>query len=274
MESAVPTLPLRYRITAKTSHSPDTVSLRLSPAEESLPVFAAGQFAMLYAFGIGEIPISVSDGCDGGDLTHTIRAVGKVSQALHDAAVGSIVAVRGPFGRGWTLPAEPGRDVLIVAGGVGLAPLRPTIVAAARQRDNFGHVSVCAGAGGPSGLLFTAEYDDWRRAGLDVRVTVDRPGPGWSGRTGLVTSMFDEVDFAPGRTTALLCGPEPMMRAAARDLIARGVRDEDIQVSLERQMRCGTAECGHCQLGPLFICRDGPVVDYRLARPLLSVEEL
>lgn len=266
-------LPARYRVARRTKENADSATLTLSPEDEPLPAFRPGQFAMLYARGVGEVPISVSGIGESGDLVHTIRSVGAVSRALHDSTPGAVLGVRGPFGKAWRL--DRGDDLVIVAGGVGLAPLRPAVRHALAHRHRYGRVVLIAGARTPADFLYSAELRRWDDgSGLEVVLTVDQPGDGWNGRVGFVTEPLAAMPLDPGRTTALLCGPEPMMRAAARTLIARGVPDHRVQVSLERNMQCGTGRCGHCQLGPLLLCRDGPVVDYPVAAGLLSVKEL
>jgi NAD(P)H-flavin reductase len=269
-------VPARYRVTDRVRETADTVTLALEPVDAPLPAFAPGQFAMLYAFGIGEVPISVSGRDGAGGLVHTIRVVGAVTRALCSSRPGQMVGVRGPFGTPWPLPAPSGTDVIIVAGGLGLAPLRPVIRHALDHRGRYGDVWVLIGARSPGDLLYPDEYEQWRQGGLDVGVTVDRPGPagGWTGNVGVVTSLFDRMAVDPQRCAAYVCGPEVMMRFAARGLMGYGVPAQRIAISLERNMRCGVGHCGHCQLGPLLVCRHGPVVDYAVAAPLLTVREL
>ncbi|MEU2005779.1 FAD/NAD(P)-binding protein [Rhodococcus sp. NPDC019627] len=270
-------LPTGYRVHSRTQETADTVTVTLTPttAVPKTPVLP-GQFMMLYAHGVGEVAISVSDAPRGdlGVLVHTVRSVGAVSRALHDTPVGAVVGVRGPFGHGWNLHPG-GRDLVVVAGGVGLAPLRPVIGSVLAERDRFRRVTVIVGARSPSNILFGAELAAWQaREDLDVELTIDQPVSGWTGAVGFVTESLHRIDIDPTRTTALLCGPEPMMRFSARVLLDRGVPATDIQVSLERNMQCGVGVCGHCQLGELLLCRDGPVVDFATAEPLLRVPEL
>ena len=224
---------------------------------------------MAYAFGVGEIPISISGGTHG-LIQHTVRAVGAVSRAVCDAPVGATLGLRGPFGRGWPAP-PPDTDVVVLAGGIGLAPLRPVVLAGLRQPERL---SVLVGARTPADLIFTAEYDRWREAGARVLVTVDRAVSGWSGHVGVVTTLLGAVPLPGTDPTGYVCGPEIMMRFGARALMDAGVRPERIWVSLERNMRCGIGLCGHCQLGPSLICRDGPVVDAGYAEPLMLRREL
>jgi NAD(P)H-flavin reductase len=266
-------VPLPYRVTARHEETADTVTLTLRPRDAAIPRVAPGQFTMLYAFGVGEVPISVSDPGPAG-LRQTLRSVGAVTAALHRARPGTVLGVRGPYGAGWRLPREPGVDLLLVAGGIGLAPLRPALYAALRRRDHFRRLTVVVGARTPKDLLFTDEFAGWAARGARVEVTVDRPADGWTGRVGVAPRVLDELSVDGSHTCALVCGPGVMMRFTAEALLARGVPPAAVQVSLERNMRCGIAWCGHCQLGPLLLCRDGPVVGYDRAGPLLTVREL
>jgi NAD(P)H-flavin reductase len=187
---------------------------------------------------------------------------------------GATVGLRGPFGTAWDLPAARGRDLLIVAGGIGLAPLRPVVLEALGSADGYGRINVLIGTRTPRDLLYAAEIGQWRAAGAHVAVTVDRPDAHWRGDVGVVTALLNQAAFDPGEACAFVCGPEVMMRAVARELSHRGVDGERIRVSLERTMHCGVAQCGHCQLGPLLLCRDGPVVAWKQAKPLTTVREL
>lgn len=268
---AAPVLP--YRVVDRRVETADTVTLTLAPTGAGIGEWRPGQFTMVYAFGVGEVPLSISGGT-GGELRHTVRAVGTITRAITSAPVGTVFTVHGPYGRGWDLGTDPGADMVVLAGGIGLAPLRPVITEALARRDRYGRVVVLIGAREPSDLIFTHEYGAWRAAGAQVLVTVDRADSGWRGPVGVVTTLLTRARFAPRRAVGFVCGPEVMMRFAARDLGTMGVPAASVQVSMERNMRCGAARCGHCQLGPLLICRDGPVVGYDLASPLLTVEEL
>ena len=211
--------------TSRTAETRDSVTLRLEPAAEPLPPFQPGQFAMLAVPAIGEVAISVSGGpaARDGALVHTIRAVGKVSRALHDAPVGTVLGARGPFGTTWDLPSAAGRDVVIVAGGVGLAPLRPVVLGVLAERGGYRRVLLVAGARTPAEFLFRGELDAWSgRADIEVELTVDRPAAGWDGPVGFVTEPLARLPLDPARTTAFLCGPEPMMRFSAQVLLAQG----------------------------------------------------
>ena len=278
---APPMLPTRYVVAARRTETHDTVTLTLHPAETPIETPTPGQFTMLYAYGVGEVPVSVSgfsaaspEGPSGQVLVHTIRAVGAVTRALCAATPGDTVGIRGPFGTGWQTRDAEGRDLLIVAGGIGLAPLRPVLLAALAERARYDRVVLLVGARSPDDLIFTRELETWRRRDADVRVTVDRGSAGWDGHVGVVTALIDDAVADPAGTVTFVCGPEIMMRLSAEALVRRGVAAADIRLSLERNMRCGVAVCGHCQLGPLLVCRDGPVVGYDQAAPLLAIKEL
>ncbi|PWI13205.1 oxidoreductase [Streptomyces sp. Act143] len=265
-------VPVPYRVVDRRPETADTVTLCLEPVAAPLDDFAPGQFAMVHCFGRGEIPVSVSSVQATGGLAHTIRAVGAVSSGLCEAQAGDVLGVRGPYGVGWEPERAHGRDVVVVAGGIGLAPLRPLILRALAEPAAFGRVNVLIGARTPADLMSRKEIEHWPTSYTGV--TVDRPDQEWRGDVGLVTMLLDRAAFHPARAAAFVCGPEPMIRATARDLVFRGVPAERIRVSLERNMRCATGHCGHCQLGPLLLCQAGPVVDWSHAEPLLSVREL
>jgi NAD(P)H-flavin reductase len=271
-----PMVPVPYRVTGRTVETRDSVTLVLEPAGRTLPPFEPGQFSMLYRHGVGEIAISISgDPAAGGVLAHTIRDVGAVSRALHQTGIGEVIGVRGPFGTGWGLNTATGHDLLIVAGGVGLAPLRPVLLGALARREAYGRIVLIAGARSPAEFLFRGQLENWSAsAGTEVELTIDEPAQGWSGSVGFVTEPLSRLALDPQRTIAFVCGPEPMIRFSANVLLGKGLAASDIRISLERNMKCGIGLCGHCQLGPLLVCRDGPVVDYERARPLLAIREL
>jgi anaerobic sulfite reductase subunit B len=266
-------VPRRYRVLSNRPETADTASLVLAPVDEPIARPRPGQFTMLYAFGVGEVPISVS-GAGETELVQTIRAVGAVSAYLRGCQAGDIVGVRGPFGTSWEVPAPAGHDLVIMGGGIGLAPLRPVIRHAVRHRERYRRVAVLIGARSPAGLLFPDEYRAWQDAGIELRVTVDQAGTDWDGQVGVITAALDGLAFEADRTSVYVCGPEVMLRFCAQPLMGAGVPAGRIQVSLERNMRCGDALCGHCQLGPLLICRDGPVVGYDRAEALMAGREL
>jgi NAD(P)H-flavin reductase len=188
---------------------------------------------------------------------------------------GTVVGARGPYGTGWQLDSAVGHDLVVVAGGVGLAPLRPVVLGALASRNAFGRVSIIVGARSSAEFLFRGQLSEWAaRPDLDVELTVDTPTRDWAGSVGFVTEPLARLSLDSGRTIAFVCGPEPMMRFSAKVLLRKGIPATRIRVSLERNMQCGVGLCGHCQLGPLLVCRDGPVVDYTRAEPLLTVREL
>jgi len=267
--------PVLYRVASTTHETDVTVTMTLEPEAESIPPVAPGQFNMLWSWGVGEVPISASATRSDGALVHTIRDVGGVTGALCAKEGGEVVGVRGPFGRGWDIESARGGDLVIVAGGIGLAPLRPVVHAALEDRSAFGRVALVVGARTSSELLFRAELDGWWHDGaIAVRTIVDRASADWQGNVGIVTNELPRVPVDPDRTVAMVCGPEVMMRFAALNLIERGVAPDRIQVSLERNMQCAIAHCGHCQLGGTFVCTDGPVLTWQAAIPLLEVREL
>lgn len=272
---AGPFLPTPVRVVARRRETPDVVSLWLDPPHLDW-TWQPGQFDMLTAYGVGEVAISIS-GAPGaeGTIRHTVRAVGAVTRALCASEEGATVGLRGPFGTGWGLERIPeGSDVVVVAGGIGLAPLRGAIATLLdRLVQAGGRLFVAAGARLPDQVVFGGELEAWRSAGAVVGVTVDAAPAGFLGNVGLVTSVLAEMDFDPNRAVALVCGPEVMMRFVGRQLVERGVAPERIAVSLERNMQCGVGLCGHCQLGPVLLCRDGPVLGYDEATALLQVRE-
>jgi NAD(P)H-flavin reductase len=245
------------------------------PTAASRYTFAPGQFNMLYLPGIGEAAISISsDPHDRGSISHTVKAVGNVTDALARLGAGDEVILRGPFGTPWPLSDLRGHDIAIATGGVGLASVRAALLQIASDRGSYGRVALLFGAKTPAALLYEREYEAWRDCGIDVRVIVDQADAGWGGRTGLVTALFDDLAPAPARTGLFACGPEPMMLAVARRAEAEGLAHSRMFLSMERNMVCAARLCGLCQFGPEFVCRDGPVFSYdRIAR-LLAIPNL
>ena len=274
---AEPMLPVPYRIHKRRQELSDTFTLELTPADgsHSLP-FGPGQFNMLYAFGAGEVPVSISGNpANPATLIHTIRAVGPVTEALWDLKSGGVLGVRGPFGTDWPVAEAEGSDVVIVAGGIGLAPLRPAIYHVLDQRKKYGDVCIYYGARTPEDILYRAELEKWRgQFDLTVDVTVDRATGKWAGKVGVVTRLLARGGFDPLQTIALVCGPEIMMRYAIKSLNQHGVANDRIYVSMERNMKCAIGFCGHCQLGPYFICKDGPVFRFDRIEPLFEIRQL
>ncbi|MBI3932042.1 MAG: FAD/NAD(P)-binding protein [Acidobacteria bacterium] len=267
------TTPCRVRRVLR--ETADTFTLVLEPPGGSLG-FAPGQFDMLYAFGAGEVPISIS-----GDpgvpevLVHTIRAVGSVTRMMQRLRPGDRVGVRGPFGTSWPVDLAHGHDVVVIAGGIGLAPLRPALLHLLAHRGLYGRLVLLYGARTPKDILFPRDLREWRgRFDVAVEVTVDRASPDWQGAVGVVTRLVDRAPFDPGSTLGLVCGPEVMIRFAVAALERRGVPSSEIHVSLERNMKCAVGLCGHCQMGPVFVCRDGPVFPYERVRPFFGLREV
>ncbi|AKU96258.1 Oxidoreductase FAD/NAD(P)-binding [Labilithrix luteola] len=227
--------------------------------------FRPGQFNMLYVHGVGEVAISISGNADEPErLVHTVRSVGTVTRAMATLEVGDMLGVRGPYGSSWPLEEMRGRDVLVIAGGLGLAPLRSAIRHVLARRNDFGRVTLLVGARSPEQLLYREDLEKWRgRFDCRVKLTVDRAGRDWLGNVGVVTTLLASVPLSAD-TAVLVCGPEPMMRFVVLELRRRGVASSSIWLSMERNMKCGVGLCGHCQFGPLFVCKDGPV--HRLDR--------
>ena len=267
--------PVPHRVVDVVHETRETVTLTLAPVAEAVAAPAAGQFTMLWAWGAGEVPISVSALADDGRLVHTIRDVAGVTKTLCAARPGDVLGVRGPYGRGWDVAAARGHDLVIVAGGIGLAPLRPVVHAVLADRDAFGRVVLVVGARTEQELLFRGELDGWwHRREIAVRTIVDRASPGWTGSVGVVTGELVGLDLDTERTRVMVCGPEVMMRVVAQHVTDRGVPASQVEVSLERNMQCAVKTCGHCQVGPYFACTDGPVLSWDVVDPLLTVREL
>lgn len=273
---ADPMLPVPYRIRRTRADTHDTFTMDLEPADGSTrPAYAPGQFNMIYVFGVGEVPISISgDPARTDTLQHTTRAVGTVTRALRGLKRGQVVGIRGPYGTSWPVSEAQGRDVLVVAGGLGLAPLRPALYRLIADRQKYRRLVLLYGARSPEEILFKNELERWRgKFDFDVYVTVDRATPPWRGHVGVVTTFISRAPFDPSSTVSLVCGPEVMMRFALMELHHRGVAPQRTYVSMERNMKCAVGFCGHCQFGPAFICKDGPVFRFdRIAAPFATPE--
>ena len=269
-------LPRPFRVVATRRETRDTVTIELESLDgDGLP-FAGGPFTMLQAFGVGEVPISIS-GHPGRDdrLVHTIRDVGGVTRALCAVREGDVLGVRGPYGKGWDVSDAAGQDLVVIAGGIGLAPLRGAVLQVVEARRRFGRVSVLYGARTDDDVLFLGDLERWAsEADIDVAVTVDRAATSWTGRVGVVTELIPDASFDADQTLALVCGPEVMMRLVGAELVAKGVPPDRVRLSLERNMRCGVGLCGHCQLREYLLCVDGPVLSLAAVLPHLGVREL
>ena len=272
-----PMLPEPFAVREVAKETPDTFTLSLEPERTvNRTLFQPGQFSMLWVFGVGELPISISgDPALHDRAVYTVRSVGRATHALVNRRVGDSVGVRGPFGAGWPLEAARGRDVIVVAGGIGLAPLRPLVYEVLQNRKDYGRLVILYGARSPHDLLYRKELAAWaRNHETQVLVTVDYGGLNWRGHVGVVTTLFKYSRLQPGRSVAMVCGPEIMMRFVTRELETHGLSRGDIYVSMERNMKCAVGSCGHCQYGPHFICKNGPVFCYEQLRPLLEKYEL
>jgi NAD(P)H-flavin reductase len=272
-----PMVPQPYRIQRVHREIPETFSLELEPVDGGdIPQFATGQFNMLYIFGVGEIPISISgDPEKRRPLVHTTRAVGTVSKAMRDLKPDDIIGVRGPFGSSWPIKEAEGKDIVIAAGGIGLAPLRSVMYHIISHREKYGKAVLLYGARTPADILYRHELELWRaHFDLEVYVTVDRATGSWRGSVGVVTQLIPRASFDPQNTVAMVCGPEIMMRFTLAELEKRGVVPENIYVSMERNMKCAIGMCGHCQYGPNFVCKDGPVFSYKRIQGLLTKREI
>jgi NAD(P)H-flavin reductase len=274
-----PMLPSPWRVRRARRDTRDTFTLDLEPVNAGAGIqFLPGQFNMLYVFGAGEVPISMSgDPVNPGVMTHTVRAVGAVTRAMGRLKRGDAIGLRGPFGASWPVEEAAGKDVVIVAGGIGLAPLRPVIYHVLARRKEYGRVALLYGARVPGDVLYHSELEKWRgRFDLQVEVTVDNvpAGQRWRGHVGVVTKLVGGAGFDPARTMAMICGPEVMMRFTVIELQKRGVSEESIFISMERNMKCAVGFCGHCMFGPTFICKDGPVFRFDRVGPWLSIREI
>jgi NAD(P)H-flavin reductase len=272
-----PMAPRPFQVVSRRQETEDTWTLALEPAGGGpAPGFRPGQFNMLYAFGVGEVPISISGDPDaGGPLEHTVRAVGPVSAAICRAEPGEQLGVRGPFGSGWPLDGAAGRHLVVVAGGVGLAPLRPALLGALALREQLEGLVLLCGGRSPAQLLFRSQLEAWRDdPRLDVGVTVDSAEAGWLGHVGVVTTLIGGARFDPARATAFVVGPEVMMRFTVEALLARGLDAADVHVSIERNMKCAVTHCGRCQFGPTFACREGPVMSFAAIERFFRMREV
>ena len=271
-----PFVPLPYRVGRVRRETRDITTLELTPVSGQRPRYQPGQFNMLYAFGIGEVAISVSgDPSLPGGYVHTVRDVGAVSGAIAKLKAGAMLGVRGPYGTPWPVEAAEGNDVVFVAGGLGLAPLRPAICHVLGYRQRYGRVVLLYGTRSPPDILFRQELERWRRRlDIEVLITVDRAAAEWRGNVGVVTKLIARAGFDPHGAVAMVCGPELMMRFAANALQASGLVPDRIWLSMERNMKCAIGLCGHCQFGPDFVCKDGPVMRYDRIADIMTVREI
>ncbi|MCF8719125.1 FAD/NAD(P)-binding protein [Nitrospina gracilis] len=274
---AQPMVPEPHRVLRVQKETRDSFTLETRPVEGSRQVpFHPGQFSMLYVFGVGEVPISISGDPQKTDtLLHTIRAVGTVTRHLKKLRKGDVIGIRGPFGSHWPVEAAEGNDVVFIAGGIGLAPLRPAIYQVLARREKYGDVFILYGARTPADMIYRKELEAWRgRFDLKVDATVDTAQRGWLGNVGVVTQIVKKAKFDPHQTVAMICGPEVMMRFTVKELMDEGLTGDDIYLTMERNMKCAVGFCGHCQYGPEFVCLDGPVFSYQRIRNIFGKREI
>lgn len=275
-EPLSPMLPMTAEVVDYIQESPSIFTLRLRLAEAAQQVaysFAPGQFNMLYLFGVGEVPISiVSDPQDESLIDHTIRAVGRVTDGLAKLRPGDQLGLRGPFGRGWPMKEAEGKDVMIVTGGLGCAPVVAVINYVLMRRQQFGQLTIIQGVKHSDELIWRARYDYWNSLpNTQVLIAADHGGTLWPYHHGRVTEVFDRAKGDPANTISMLCGPEGMLKAASEKLVIMGVSEEQIYLSMERNMQCAVGHCGHCQYGAAFVCKDGPVFAYPAVKPYLGM---
>ena len=271
-----PHLPWEAEVVERIQESPTIFTLRLRLVDEEARKayrFAPGQFNMVYLYGVGEVPISIaSDPQDTNLLGHTIRAVGRVTEGLSRLGAGERLGLRGPYGRGWPLAEAEGKDIVVVTGGLGCAPVVAVINYIIMRRERFGRLTVIQGVKHSEELIWRERYAYWNTLpDTQVLLAADHGGPLWPWHVGLVTEVFDQMEMTPQRTVAMMCGPEGMMRAAVRNLTERDLAEDSIYLSMERNMQCAIGQCGHCQFGASFICRQGPVFAYSRIKELLGV---
>ena len=270
-----PMLPQPFLVRRVRRETPDTFTVEIEPANAGkIFKFAPGQFNMLYVFGIGEIAISICADPRGKSLMHTTRVVGTVTKAMRRLRRGDMLGVRGPFGSCWPIEQAAGHDVVLIAGGIGLAPLRGALSQLLRRRNKPGKVVLLYGVRTPEDMLYRHELERWRSAGLQIFATADRATGSWPGHVGVVTALIPRAPFDPVNTVAMVCGPEVMMRYTVLELQKRGISEKSIFLSMERNMKCAVGFCGHCQFGPEFICKDGPVFRYDRVKKWLEIWEL
>ncbi len=267
-------IPVKARIEEVVDETPGVRTYYLR-VEEDFPTPRPGQFNEVYVPGVGEVPISVSDFTQEGLIAHTVRAAGSVTNSLIGLEEGQHLGLRGPYGKGWPVERLEGKDILIVAGGLGLAPLRPVIREVERNRGKYGKLTLMYGARTPRLLLYKYEFPRYESIpNTEFLVTVDRPDAAWDGCVGVVTTLFSRASINPVNTVALVCGPEVMMRFTVKELKELGFKDNQIYLSLERRMKCGVGLCGHCQIGPYFVCKHGPVFPYWLIKKYFWVDQI
>ncbi|MBS0001802.1 MAG: FAD/NAD(P)-binding protein [Thioalkalivibrio sp.] len=271
-----PDRPVEVEVVERVAETPSIYTLHLrftDPEVASAYRLLPGQYNMLYLYGVGEVPISiVSDPDHEGPLEHTIRSVGRVTEGMERLQVGDRMGLRGPYGRGWPLEEAEGRDVVIVTGGLGCAPVVSMIRYVLSRRERFGRLVILQGVKHTDDLIWRRQYERWQALpNTQVLLAADVGGPNWPFSVGKVTVLFNQANIDRDRSIVMLCGPEVMMKASIDRLLALNVPPESMWLSIERNMQCGIGHCGHCQVGPYFVCQDGPVFHYPALRPWLGV---
>ena len=269
--------PFEAEIVERIEETPTIFTLRLrftDPEAHRTYRFGPGQFNMLYLYGVGEVAISiVADPEDEHMYDHTIRTVGRVTHGLAKLQVGDRIGVRGPFGRGWPIAESEGRDILIATGGLGCAPVMSVINYVLKRREQYGKLTIMQGVKHADDLIWREKYDEWSKLpDTQVLLAADKGGPKWPWRVGNLPMLFDEAHIDTDKTTAMMCGPEGMMIAVVKALQERQFPEQEIWLSMERNMQCGDGKCGHCQIGGKFVCKDGPVFSYPQVKSLLGVK--
>lgn len=267
-------LPKNYQVTSVIQETQDVFTLALAVKEEKIPSFLPGQFNMLYLFGFGEVPISISgDPSKKDEVVHTVRSVGAVTKAMQKLKKGDEVGIRGPFGTSWPLTKKD-CDVLVIAGGLGLAALRSALFYLAANRAQYKKITLLYGARTPDDIFYKNEIEQWKEQGIEVQVSVDQADASWQGHVGVITSLTSKHMPSPQNTLVLLCGPEIMIKFAVQELLRTKIDESAIYISMERNMQCAVGFCGHCQYGPYFLCKDGPIFSYEKLKTWLTIKEL
>jgi len=262
MPDANPYRPIKTEVLDVITETPTIRTLRLKPEE---PIgFRTGQFIELTVPGVGEAPFTPSSNPSQKDVMEvTIMRVGKVTEKIHQLGEGDTVGLRGPFGNGYPLDAFKGKEILVVGGGCGFAPLRSLMYSLFEIRSEFKKLAFRGGCKNPQEFLYREEIHGWtKRKDLDIELTVDKGDPMWKGKVGLVTVIIDSVDMDTKAGIAIVCGPPIMMKFATKKLLEMGFRDANIYLSMEKNMSCGIGKCGHCRIGHYYACKDGPVFRY------------
>lgn len=271
-----PYLPQDAEIVSRVQESPTIFTLHLRFAEPDCHqqfLYSPGQFNMVYLYGVGEVPMSiVSDPDEKNIFSHTIRAIGRVTKALQKLVPGDRIGIRGPFGCGWPLEAAKGKDIVIVTGGLGCAPTVSVINYILARRNQYGNLTILQGVKHSDDFIFQQQYRQWEQSPrTQVYIAANLAGHHWPWGVGYVTDMIQPLNFDADNTIAMMCGPEMMMHAAIKALGEKRILDEAIYLSMERNMECGIGQCGHCQYGGLFVCKDGPIFAYSQIKALFSV---